>query len=59
MVLVLAFVVFSENVDRDMGEMFAFDDMFSQEYQPNQFTAKWLGGKSISHRYIFVHKIIP
>ncbi len=42
-----------------MGEMFAFDDMFSQEYQPNQFTAKWLGGKTTSHKTHMCIKMIP
>ena len=35
----------AENVDKDIGELFTFDEMFTKEYQPNDFTAKWIGGK--------------
>ncbi len=38
---------FAENVDKDIGELFTFEEMFSKEFQPNEFTAEWLGGESI------------
>ena len=39
-------ILLAENVDKDIGELFTFDEMFTKEYQPNDFTAKWLGGES-------------
>lgn len=39
-------ILLAENVDKDIGELFTFDEMFTKEYQPNGFTAKWLGGES-------------
>ena len=34
-------------MDRDIGEVFTFEEMFTKEYQPNDFTAKWLGGRNL------------
>lgn len=45
LILLNTTLVSAENVDRDIGEGFTFDEMFSKEYQPNDFTAKWLGGQ--------------